>query len=162
MKKVLSLLLAVVLVFSMATVALAGDLTNKCDVCGYESNDIGDFTAHKNAKACGVCSYCNVTAYKNADELAQHKPICEYANIVCDYCGNTYASENSFNEHIEACKAKYFNIPLAKIIATVKDLIAKIDFEAVIGTVKDLGGKVVPVVKDLFGKIDLSGIKLPA
>ena len=163
MKKVVSLLLAVVLVFSMATVALAaGDLTNKCDVCGYESNEIADFTAHKNAKACGICSYCNVTAYKNADELAQHKPICEFANIVCDYCGDVLASEVKFDEHIDACKAKYFNIPLAKIIATIKDLISKIDFNAVINTVKDVAGKVVPVVKDLFGKIDLGAIKLPA
>lgn len=40
-------------------------------------------------------------------------------------------------------KAKYFNIPLAKIVATIKDLLAKIDFEALFGTVKDLGGKLV-------------------
>ena len=159
MKKVLSILLAVVLVCSMATVAFAGDLTNTCDVCGFTSNDIADFTAHKNAKECGICSYCNVTAYKNAEDLAKHKPVCEYANIVCDYCGNAFASEEKFEGHLQACKDAYHNIPLAKIIATIKDLIAKIDFDAIIGTVKD---KVIPAVTDLFGKIDFSAIKLPA
>ena len=157
MKKVLSVLLAVICVFSMATVAFAGDLTNKCDVCGFTSNDIAEFTAHKNAKACGICTYCGVTAYKDAAELAAHKPVCEYADIVCDYCGKAQASEVKFEEHIADCKAKYFNIPVAKIIAIVKDLIAKIDFSAIVGTVKD---KVVPAITGLVGNIDFSAIKL--
>ena len=159
MKKFLAVLLAVICIFSMATVAFAGDLTNKCDVCGFTSNDIAEFTAHKNAKACGICPYCNVTAYKDAAELEAHKPVCEYANIVCDYCGKAQASEAIFAAHEPDCKAKYFNIPLAKIIATVKDLISKIDFGAIVGTIKD---KVVPAITDLVGKIDFSAIKLPA
>lgn len=161
MKKVLSLLLAVVLVFSMATVAFAatGTHANKCDVCDYESADLADFTAHKNAKACGVCAYCKDTKYTNEEERIAHTYVCDYATIGCDYCGGTFTSEEKFDNHIEACKAKYFNIPLAKIIAAVKDLIAKIDFDAIVGTVKD---KVIPAITDLFGKIDLSAIKLPA
>ncbi len=162
MKKVLSLLLAVVLVCSMATVAFAGDLTNTCDVCGFTSNDIGEFTAHKNAKACAICPYCKVTGCKDAEEYKAHTYICKYAGIVCDYCGGVIDSEEDFANHIDACKAKYFNIPLAKIIATIKDIISKIDFNAIINTVKDVAGKAVPVVKDLIGKIDFSNIKLPA
>ena len=159
MKKFLAVLLAAICVFSMATVAFAGDLTNKCDVCGYESNDIADFTAHKNAKACGVCSHCNNASYKNEEERIAHTYICDFASIVCDYCGKTFTSEEKFDNHIADCKAKYFNIPLAKIIATVKDLISKIDFGAIVGTIKD---KVVPAITGLVGKIDFSAIKLPA
>ena len=159
MKKFLAVLLAAICMFSMATVAFAGDLTNTCDVCGFTSNDIAEFTAHKNARACGICSYCGVTAYKDAADLAAHKPVCEYANIWCDYCGKTFASEVKFEEHINDCKAKYFNIPLAKIIAVVKDLIAKIDFSAIVGTIKD---KVVPAITGFVGNIDFSAIKLPA
>ena len=67
---------------------------------------------------------------------------------------NHFENEAKFDEHINACKSKYFNIPLAKIIAIVKDLVAKIDFGAIVGTVKD---KVIPAITGLLGNI-----KLPA
>lgn len=161
MKKVVSLLLAVVLVFSMATVALAAGAEKTCKYCNFKTTDAAEYDAHMLTGGCGFCGYCG-NGFATKDELDAHKPACIEANIVCDYCGDTFRSENEFNAHIEACKAKYFNIPLAKIIATIKDLISKIDFNAVINTVKDVAGKVVPVVKDLFGKIDLGAIKLPA
>ena len=155
MKKVVSLLLAVVLVFSMATVAFAGDPIKTCVDCGYTAETAADYNAHMLAGGCGICDFCGNGFGK--DDLADHEYICTKNSVVCDYCGNTFVSQAEFDNHIEACKAKYFNIPLAKIIATVKDLIAKIDFEAVIGTVKDLGGKVV----DFIGGIDFSAI-IPA
>ena len=161
MKKVLSLILAVVLVFSMATVAFAALSTEKvCDICGAVTTSAADYNAHITNDKCGKCAYCN-NPFTTGDELADHQHnYCRHfaGKATCDYCGAASDStEAAFDAHVEACKAKYFNIPLAKIIAAVKDLIAKIDFEKVIGTVKDLAGKAVPAVKDLLGNI-----KLPA
>ena len=159
MKKVLSLILAVVLVCSMATVAFAGDLGYGyvCKVCGGTTSNAADYNAHITAGGCGTCAYCGQGF--SAAEIENHQyNVCLDFAAKCDYCGKDYTgTEAGFDAHVEACKAKYFNIPLAKIIAAVKDLIAKIDFEKVIGTVKDLAGKAVPVVKDLLGNI-----KLPA
>ena len=97
---------------------------------------------HIKANDCGKCAYC-AQGFETSALLADHEYVCRHANKGCDYCGNTFASNADYDAHIEACKAKYFNIPLAKIIATVKDLLAKIDFSAVFATVKDLGGKLV-------------------
>ncbi len=148
MKKVLSLLLAVVLVCSMATVAFAGEATKTCADCGFTAATAADYNAHILEGGCGLCAFCG-NGFVKAD-LADHEYICTKNSVGCDYCGKTFISQAEFDNHIEACKSKYFNIPLAKIIAAVKDLVAKIDFEKVIGT-----------VKDLVGKIDLSSIKLP-
>ena len=153
MKKVLSLLLAVVLVCSMATMAFAGDPTKKCPDCGFTSSEAGAYDAHIVAGGCGKCSYCD-NGFANATELSNHKYVCTKNSVGCDYCGDSFASQAKYDEHINACKSKYFNIPLAKIIATVKDLIAKIDFSSIVGTVKDLGGKVV----DFIGTIDFSAL----
>lgn len=161
MKKVLSLLLAVVLVFSMATVAFAAGSEKTCKICDFKTLDAAEYDAHMLAKDCGRCNYCN-NGFATSAELNSHTYVCLDANVLCDYCGKTYPSHAEFDAHIEACKDKYFNIPLAKIISIIKDLISKIDFNAIVGTVKDLAGKVVPVVTDLFGKIDFSKIKLPA
>lgn len=161
MKKVLSLLLAVVLVCSMATVALALDHVWQCEFCDGTTNSYSALLEHQKANECGKCGLCG-KGFDTKAELDAHAYDCHQANIVCDYCGGTSSSQAIYDAHIDACKAKYHNIPLAKIIATVKDLISKIDFSKVFGTVKDLAGKAVPVVKDLIGKIDFSAIKLPA
>ena len=158
MKKVVSLLLAVVLVFSMATVAFAAGSEKTCKICDFKTTDAAEYDAHMLAEDCGRCDYCG-NGFATGAELASHAYVCLDAAVLCDYCGKTYASNAKFDEHINDCKAKYFNIPLAKIIATVKDLIAKIDFGAIVGTVKD---KVIPAITGLVGKIDFSAIKLPA
>ena len=158
MKKVLSLLLAVVLVFSMATVAFAAvNYTYVCDRCNGTITNSAEFTAHVAADKCAACPYCNAGFLSQA-EVDEHSKTCRSFTGTCDYCGASVNKKGAYDEHVAACKAKYFNIPLAKIIATVKDLIAKIDFEAVIGTVKDLGSK----VGEFIGGIDFSAIKLPA
>ena len=148
MKKVLSLLLAVVLVCSMATVALAGAPVKTCADCGYTTDVAADYNTHMLAGGCGICDFCGNGFGK--DELADHEYICTKNSVGCDYCGGSFASQAKYDEHEANCKAKYFNIPLAKIIATVKDIISKIDFEKVFGTVKDLGGKVVDFVSGLI------------
>lgn len=152
MKKVLSLLLAVVLVCSMATMAFAGEPVKTCGDCGYTAETAADYNAHMLAGGCGICDFCGNGFGK--DDLGNHEYICTKNSVGCDYCGNTFVSQAKFDEHINACKSKYFNIPLAKIIAIVKDLIAKIDFGAIVGTVKD---KVIPAITGLLGNI-----KLPA
>ena len=153
MKKVLSLLLTVVLVCSMATMAFAGDPTKKCPDCGFTSTVAGAYDEHIIAGGCGKCSFCE-NGFATAEELSNHEYICTKNAVGCDYCGGSFVSFAKYDEHINACKSKYFNIPLAKIIATVKDLVSKIDFESVIGTVKDLGGKVVGFISTIdFGAI---------
>ena len=143
MKKFLAVLLAVICIFSMSTVAFAAmDHGYVCDNCGGTSASAAEFNAHLAAKTCGKCQYC-AQGFNTAEEIAEHEYVCPKAYVGCDYCGGVFASNADFDAHIEACKAKYFNIPLAKIVATIKDLLAKIDFEALFGTVKDLGGKLV-------------------
>lgn len=167
MKKALSLLLAVVLVCSMATVAFAIDYSYVCGVCGGTTSSPAEYNEHVTKGGCGKCAYCGQGF--NAVEIKNHQEnVCRDFAGTCDYCGKTdedvtdHGTEAEFKAHVAACKTNYHNIPLAKIIATVKDLISKIDFSKVFGTVKDLAGKAVPVVKDLIGKIDFSAIKLPA
>lgn len=149
MKKVLSLLLAVVLVCSMATVALAG-AEKVCDKCGFVTESAVAYNSHIKAGGCGRCAYCG-NGFETADELKEHQyEYCRHFEGTCDYCGKVLGGpEIDFDAHVAACKAKYFNIPLAKIIAAVKNLISKIDFEKVIGTVKDLGGKVVGLLGNI-------------
>lgn len=146
MKKFLALVLAVICIFSMATVAFAADENLgygwTCEFCGGYTADYDALIAHQKAFDCGKCDLCG-KGFETSDKLKEHKYECNQANVVCDYCGETNPSQAKHDAHIEACKAKYFNIPLAKIIATVKDLLAKIDFSAVFATVKDLGGKLV-------------------
>lgn len=147
MKKFLALALAVICIFSMATVVFAAELptTKTCGICGAKTTNDDDYNAHLSA-GCGLCPYCS-NPFSTAEKLENHKHnYCKdfAGKATCDYCGAaSEGTEAEFDAHVEACKAKYFNIPLAKIIATVKNLLAKIDFSAVFATVKDLGGKLV-------------------
>lgn len=162
MKKALSLLLALVLVCSMATVAFALDYNYVCDVCGGTTASAAEYNEHVTTGGCGKCAHCGQGF--NAVEIKNHEyNVCRHfaGKATCDYCGKaSEGTQAEFDAHVAACKTKYYNIPVAKIIATVKDLISKIDFSKVVGTVKDLAGKAVPVVKDLIGKIDLSNINI--
>jgi hypothetical protein len=145
MKKFLAIVLAVICIFSMATVAFAaGDLGHgyTCNVCGGSTSSQAELNKHLAAATCGKCQYCG-QGFNTAEEIAEHEYVCRENSITCDYCGTNFDSTDDFDAHIEACKAKYFNIPLAKIVAVIKDIFSKIDFEALLGTVKDLGGKLV-------------------
>lgn len=143
MKKFLALALAVICIFSMATVAFAGlDYSWECEFCGGTTTSYDALQEHIKANNCGRCQYCE-KGFETADLLAAHEKECPKGSAHCDYCGKDFSPISAYDAHLEACKAKYFNIPLAKIIETVKNLLAKIDFEAVFATVKDLGGKLV-------------------
>ena len=145
MKKFLALALAVICIFSMATVSFAAVIqpNRVCDACGTQFTTDAEFRAHVETACDRVCSFCKNTLETNESKAAHEKECLKGESAPCDYCGKTFCPISAYDAYLEACKAKYFNIPLAKIIATVKDLLAKIDFEAVFATVKDLGGKLV-------------------
>ena len=152
MKKVLSLLLAVVLVCSMATVAFAGNPVKTCKFCGYTTDVAAEYNAHVLAKGCGICGYCG-NGFETAELLAEHTHICPEANIKCDYCGNTIDSESNFEAHIDACKKNYFYIPLALIIEHVKAFFGKLDFKKIIAEGKSFFGYVGTIGKDIAGLV---------
>lgn len=152
MKKVLSLLLAVVLVCSMATVAFAGAAEKVCKYCNYTTTDAADYNAHMLEKACGKCGYCG-NGFETKALLDEHTPICIEANIKCDYCGDTYDSEKNYADHIADCKKSHFFIPLALIIEHVKAYFGKLDFKKIIAEGKSFFGYVVEMGKDVAGTI---------
>jgi hypothetical protein len=151
MKKVLSLLLAVVLVCSMATVALAGNPVKTCKFCGFTTTDAAEYNAHM-FEDCGFCGYCG-NGFESAKILAEHKYICDEANIKCDYCGNTIDSESNFDSHIGACKKNHFYIPLALIIEHAKAFFGKLDFKKIIAEGKSFFGYVGTIGKDVAGAV---------
>lgn len=141
MKKFLAIVLAVICIFSMATVAFAATTypTWDCDACGAVVSDWDEWRSHVENVCDRVCLYCGHAAPTN-EKKAEHEYCCLSNVVTCDYCGDGIASQKAFDEHLDACKAKYYNIPLAKIIATIKDLFSKIDFEQVIGALKGVIG----------------------
>lgn len=155
MKKVLSLILAVVLVFSMSTVAFAGEATKTCVDCGFTAATAANYNAHILEGGCGICTFCG-NGFVKAD-LENHKYICTKNSVCCDYCGGTFVSQAESDKHLEACKAKYFNIPLYKILSTVENFIKTTDWNNIIykavDIIKTVVEKVTPVVSDLLAKI---------
>ena len=159
MKKVVSLLLAVVLVCSMATVAFGLNYSWTCDVCGGETGSAAEYDAHLLSGTCGTCEHCGkgfskVVNYKDENgiehsDLSDHQYICPNANIFCDYCGETKASEKDYADHIAGCKAKHFYLPIGLIINHVKAYIGKIDFKKAFNDGKSFFG----YVKTIFGDV---------
>lgn len=161
MKKVLSLLLAVVLVCSMATVAFAADVsyTYECDKCHGIITDSATYTAHVKADECATCPHCNY-GFATMDEVNAHKGDCRLFTGVCDYCGASVTTENKFNAHVEACKAKYFNIPLYKICTAIENFVRTTDWNNIANkaadianTIKGVVAKIVPTVEGLLAKL---------
>lgn len=159
MKKVLSLLLAVVLVCSMATVAFAMNYSWTCDVCGAETGSAAEYDAHILSGECGTCAHCGkgfskVSNYKDEagkdhSDLSDHEYICPKANIFCDYCGETKASEKDYADHIAGCKASHFYLPIGLIISHVKAYIGKIDIKKAFNDGKSFFTYVINIGKDI-------------
>ena len=142
MKKFLAIVLAVICTFSMATVAFAAtaDLGHGfvCNICGGETGSEAALNAHHSANTCGICQYCG----QGFNNVGDHEYVCRSNSLSCKYCGEAFASTEQFEAHdADTCAAKYYNIPVAQIVAAIKDLFSKIDFSALLGTVKDLAGK---------------------
>lgn len=151
MKKVVSLLLAVVLVFSMATVALAGNNPVKvCKFCGFTSDVAAEYNAHVLAKGCGICGYCG-NGFETEALLKEHVKLCPEANIYCDYCGDTIDSENNYAAHIDACKKSHFYLPIALIVEHLKAYFGKLDFKKILSEGKSFFSYVITIGKDVIG-----------
>jgi len=132
-----------------------------CHACGVLLATKDAFNAHILNGGClelfETCPYCEQKIYadKYAEEagvegISAHVADCPKANIACDYCGDTFASESKYDAHIDACKAEYFNIPVAKIIDTIKNL----PWEDIIAKVKGVFGD----LEKTLGDLDLEGI----
>ncbi len=119
-----------------------------CEVCATVFTNRTDYMAHMNS-GCLVaykpCPYCGATIDDAA--LEDHKNICPKGACDCDYCFDSFATEGDFEAHIDACKATYFNIPVAKIVRAVINFFKTTDWGSIFGKIGDL-------VKG----IDLSGI----
>lgn len=139
MKKFLSIILAVVFIFSTATVAFAA--TNKCPYCETEIADETVYNAHI-AGECDfkyrACQYGCGAGFSTEELLSAHEAKCPEFTADCEYCGETIVSKNAYDEHVAACKEEYNSIPADKIVDTVKG----IDWEGI-------AGKVVSVVKSI-------------
>ena len=160
MKKALSLILAVVLVFSMTTVAFAAThYPNVCKVCGATFDTAAEAAAHNEEICDRICQFCD-TRCDSQEARDKHEKICYHGSQTCDYCGETFSPVYKYDDHIDACKAKYFNIPLAKILKAIENFIRTTDWNKIINTVIDVLNKVIgfvkPVITDLVGNISAS------
>ena len=160
MKKVLSLLLAVVLVCSMATVAFAATTGQGYDCpqegCEFWTDDYADMQAHI-AGGCNryfrPCQYGCGNGFANEAEKADHELDCWYGSMKCDYCGKDFNPMRNYVNHIDACKKSRLYIPLALIIEHVKAFFGKLDFQKIIADGKSFFGYVGTIGKDVAGAI---------
>lgn len=160
MKKALSLILAVVLAFSMTTVAFAGvSYTYECDKCHGIITNSATYTAHVAADKCATCPHCNY-GFASEEEVEAHRYDCRLFTGTCDYCGSSVNKEGAFNAHVDACKAKFFNIPVYKIYKAIENFVRTTDWNNIankaadiVNTIKDVIAKIVPVVTDLLAKV---------
>lgn len=101
MKKIISLMLALVMVFSMSAVAFAANI-NICPACDR--------------------SFSYETEYNN------HLAIC--SEKTCTKCGEIFAGEDAYNDHIEVCtvgdEADYIDLTVNSFLEIVIDFIKAI------------------------------------
>ena len=173
MKKALSLILAVVLVFSMTTVAFAATNPQGYDCpqegCEFWTDSYADMQKHI-AYDCNrhfrACKYgCGngftdeiVDVEKNRTEKEDHELDCWYGEITCDYCGTYFSPVREYyDEHEEGCKGRHFGIPVYKILKAIENFIRTTDWNNIINTVIDVLNKVIgfvkPIITDLVAKL---------
>ena len=168
MKKALSLILAVVLVFSMTTVAFAATKPQGYDCpqegCEFWTDSYADMQKHI-AYDCNrhfrPCQFGCGNGFADEYELADHEDYCWYGEITCDFCGTYFSPMHGYNVHIEACKKKYFNIPVYKILKAIENFIRTTDWNKIINTVVDVLKKVIDVVSGLVAKIPVPEVTAP-
>ena len=152
MKKFLSLLLAVVLVCSMATIALAADgQPNTCPYCKtFTTTDEVAYNAHISG-GCNIkyrpCKY-GCGAGFSAENLAAHEAVCPEGSATCDYCGKTYSPVKAYDDHLAACKESHLNIPADKVGDTIKGL----DWNGIITKIVDFFASIIEKITSLFAK----------
>ena len=182
MKKALSLILAVVLVFSMTTVAFAATKPQGYDCpqegCEFWTDSYADMQKHIK-DGCNrhfrPCQYGCGNGFATSDELADHEQDCWYGEITCDYCGTYFSPMRGYNEHSEvtcdycgayfspvrefytkhekACKDRHFGIPVYKILKAIENFIRTTDWNKIINTVVDVLNKVIGTVKPIISDL---------
>lgn len=121
MKKFLSIVLAILCVFSTATIAFAS--TNKCPYCEEIFTDESEYNKHL-ADCDGffrVCPFGCDADFATVEELDIHIGVCLEFVGECDYCGAEVRTMNAFNAHVEECKVKYCGIPVHKIMKFLQE-----------------------------------------
>lgn len=98
MKKFISLMLALVMVFSMSAVAFAAN-TNICPNCDRAFSDEAEYNTH--------LARCN--------------------EKTCTKCGEIFADEDAYNDHIEICtvgdEADYIDLTVKSVLEIVMELV---------------------------------------
>lgn len=110
MKKVLALALSLIMVLSMGTMAFAEDAKVICGFCKSEGfADAAELKAHQDK-------------FHAPTEAVEADP-----SLECKVCGNMFADESAFNEHVTVCKVNsngvVTNITIQEIIAAMIELI---------------------------------------
>ena len=141
MKKVLSLLLAVVLVCSMATVAFGIEYKYECDRCHGGMNDSEEYITHIASVDCAACPHCDY-GFISVEQRDRHQPDCRLFSGTCDYCGASVCTERAFNAHVDACKTKYFYIPLYKLCKAIENFTRTTDWNNIANIVANITSKV--------------------
>ena len=160
MKKALSLILAVVLVFSMTTLAFAATTNQGYDCpqegCEFWTDSYADMQKHI-AYDCNrhfrPCQYNCGNGFATADELADHEAYCWYGEITCDYCGEYFSPMYKYTDHLEDCKKAHLYIPIYKILKTIENFLRTTDWNNIINTVIDVLAKVIGFVKPVIAKL---------
>lgn len=150
MKKFLSIVLALVLVCSMATVAFAAVAqTNTCPFCGLEIADEAEYNLHI-TKDCNkkyrACKWECGAGFSTDEAKAAHEDICPFGSAKCDYCGETFSPVQAYNDHLAACKESHLNIPADKFGETIKGF----DWNGLIAKIIDFFSGLIEKIVGLF------------
>ena len=165
MKKALSLILAVVLVFTMTTVAFAATNPQGYDCpqegCEFWTDSYADMQKHikdgcnRHFRPCQYgCGNGFAPSTEEFDEKRDHELDCWYGEITCDYCGAYFSPVREYYEvHEGPCKKNHFGIPVYKILKMIENFIRTTDWNNIINTVIDVLAKVIGFVKPVIAKL---------
>lgn len=169
MKKFLSLVLALVMALSVATVGFAA-AKYECESCHEVFATEALYTAHTSGGCLidfGTCKYCSgKVATAN---LTAHEAACPKGAGECEYCGEDYATQADYEAHKKSdCKmintlgsedtAKIVDkvidalksVDWKGVVEKVVDVVKGIDFEGIIAKIQPIVEKVVGYVQGLF------------
>ena len=148
MKKLISLVLALIVALSVATVAFAS--TNTCPYCLETYTNESEYNKHL-ADCDGYfreCPYGCDADFATVEELEIHKGVCLEYEGECDYCGAIVVTKNAFDAHVAECKVKYCSIPVHKIMKFLQETDL---YETIIGGI--FGALADLPYNDVFGTV---------
>ncbi len=160
MKKVFALALALIMALSMSAMAFAADATPSDATT----------TTTKAAQVVNVCPECGRSFAET--EYNAHLQLCRAKT--CTKCGEVFASEDAYNEHIEVCTAyetkDYVNLTIKELLEMIIDVAksSMSQWDAIesvvirlVDFIENIGAGVVPEA-DVNGAIaELEGLNIP-